>query len=222
VIKPSTDTFDRFDYPAAHSMDTTWFAIDKDGFVALMESEEEGAVPIAYMRELTNGEEIVDSLTAHTGRKIELGRYNRVKPESLGLYGFTSNMFEFPPSYNPDGERPGDIQGIVPPYRRSATPENPLHVSELPPDLQVELKTLVFSDVAFRDIEWLQPVLNMPCQIYWGRKNKKKARAVDTNGAIVNVPPELFPSVANRASIVKDLPSAKVRALPWWQKLFGQ
>jgi hypothetical protein len=33
------------DYPAAHSMDTTWFAVDRDGFVAVFESNEGGVVP---------------------------------------------------------------------------------------------------------------------------------------------------------------------------------
>jgi hypothetical protein len=34
------------DFPAAHSMDTTWFAVDKDGRVGYFESGEAGAVPI--------------------------------------------------------------------------------------------------------------------------------------------------------------------------------
>src|SRR4051794_3889505 len=33
------------DYPAAHSMDATWFAIDKDGYVARFETGEAGAMP---------------------------------------------------------------------------------------------------------------------------------------------------------------------------------
>ena len=33
------------DYPAAHSMDTTWFAMDIDGHVAVFDSGEPGAVP---------------------------------------------------------------------------------------------------------------------------------------------------------------------------------
>jgi hypothetical protein len=33
------------DFPAAHSMDTEWFAVDKDGHVASFSSGEEGAVP---------------------------------------------------------------------------------------------------------------------------------------------------------------------------------
>lgn len=34
------------DYPAAHSMDTDWFAVDADGHVALMKSGEPGPVPV--------------------------------------------------------------------------------------------------------------------------------------------------------------------------------
>ena len=42
----------RPDFPAAHSMDTTWFAVDRDGHVAAFESGEAGAVPTeAYLGE---------------------------------------------------------------------------------------------------------------------------------------------------------------------------
>src|SRR5688572_22263668 len=34
------------DYPAAHSMDTFWFAVDRDGHVAMFSSGEAGAVPV--------------------------------------------------------------------------------------------------------------------------------------------------------------------------------
>lgn len=33
------------DYPAAHSMDTTWFAVDADGFVGSFSTDESGVVP---------------------------------------------------------------------------------------------------------------------------------------------------------------------------------
>jgi hypothetical protein len=36
---------DRQDYPAAHSTDTRWFAIDKDGNVGLFDSDSSGTVP---------------------------------------------------------------------------------------------------------------------------------------------------------------------------------
>lgn len=35
------------DFPAAHSMDTTWFAVDADGNVGVFDSSEDGAVPNA-------------------------------------------------------------------------------------------------------------------------------------------------------------------------------
>jgi hypothetical protein len=34
------------DYPAAHSMDTTWYAMDADGHVAELISGANGAVPV--------------------------------------------------------------------------------------------------------------------------------------------------------------------------------
>jgi hypothetical protein len=39
------------DYPAAHSMDTGWFAVDRDGHVAYFYSGEAGAVPAEARRE---------------------------------------------------------------------------------------------------------------------------------------------------------------------------
>lgn len=40
------------EFPAAHSMDTTWFAIDSDGHVAVFDSSEAGCVPTdAYLDE---------------------------------------------------------------------------------------------------------------------------------------------------------------------------
>lgn len=33
------------DYPSAHSMDTTWFGLDKDGHIAVFDSDEGGVVP---------------------------------------------------------------------------------------------------------------------------------------------------------------------------------
>jgi hypothetical protein len=39
------------DYPAAHSMDTMWFAVDRDGNVAAFDSAEGGAVPNSALSE---------------------------------------------------------------------------------------------------------------------------------------------------------------------------
>jgi hypothetical protein len=53
---------DPCDFPAAHSMDTTWFAVDRDGHVAAFDSGEAGAVPTgAY---LDDSHETLEQLAA--------------------------------------------------------------------------------------------------------------------------------------------------------------
>jgi hypothetical protein len=53
------------DYPAAHSMDTMWFAVDADGNVAAFETGESGAVP----KEAYLGEEWGPVVNAILGRE---------------------------------------------------------------------------------------------------------------------------------------------------------
>lgn len=50
------------DYPAAHSMDTTWFAVDQDGHVGIFESGENGAVPKQFEMSQDSGYEAVNLL----------------------------------------------------------------------------------------------------------------------------------------------------------------
>jgi hypothetical protein len=55
------------DFPAAHSMDTNWFAVDRDGHVACFDSGESGAVPTQIIDE-TGGESVlVESMLASLG-----------------------------------------------------------------------------------------------------------------------------------------------------------
>lgn len=48
------------DYPAAHSMDTTWFAVDREGYVGLFNTGEAGAMP----EDALAGEEVGAGLEA--------------------------------------------------------------------------------------------------------------------------------------------------------------
>jgi len=52
------------DFPAGHSMDTNWFAVDKDGNVAVFDTGQEGVVPIQYAK----GIHIFDFLENFTKR----------------------------------------------------------------------------------------------------------------------------------------------------------
>jgi hypothetical protein len=51
-------------YPAAHSMDTSWFAVDHEGHVALLRSDEDGPVPYAWKGGHSGGEEVVERVLA--------------------------------------------------------------------------------------------------------------------------------------------------------------
>jgi hypothetical protein len=57
------------DYPAAHSMDTTWFVVDRDGHVGVFESGEAGAVPQAVDRSV-DGYDLLNEVY-HSGRRSE-------------------------------------------------------------------------------------------------------------------------------------------------------
>jgi hypothetical protein len=70
---------DSSDYPAAHSMDTMWFAVDGDGNVAVFDSGEAGAVPIdGYVGE--DYYDLLDTLRA-------AGHHSRVIREVGALVG---------------------------------------------------------------------------------------------------------------------------------------
>jgi hypothetical protein len=52
------------DYPAAHSMDTTWFAVDREGLVACFDTGENGAMPASAYHEEGFGGAMLDRLQA--------------------------------------------------------------------------------------------------------------------------------------------------------------
>lgn len=67
------------DFPAAHSMDTDWFAVDADGNVGLFQSSEDGAVPMAAGTLGGAAEASFDSLlfyAAAAARKIVAGSWD--------------------------------------------------------------------------------------------------------------------------------------------------
>lgn len=67
---------DRCDYPAAHSMDTEWFAVDRGGRVAVLDSLEAGAVPVEHLEAQgtqTSSWDLLDGLPVdeHGWRTVE-------------------------------------------------------------------------------------------------------------------------------------------------------
>jgi hypothetical protein len=128
------------DYPAAHSMDTEWFAVDHDGQVALFRSGENGSVPDGAPQ----GD--IDALLKALGGKRTLGEmdydWDEAFPElaRLGLHVYED-----------------DSQWFSGPYVRTHRPERPLHVDQLPPQLREQVKVVRFDDLRFVDKDVLQP-----------------------------------------------------------------
>ena len=207
------------DYPAAHSMDTTWFAVDRDGFVAMLVTNEEGALPLASQEDQGDGMEFLEDLSAHTGRELQLGDYEFPLPESLGLFGYEWPLGEFPEGCELSEDELCDMQesdGLPSPYKRSAVPTAPLKIDDLPPNLQKKLKGLVFSEVSFAGEEWLQPAMHLPCE-FWASGDVK---IMDVDGCIKPVPEELKTDGSKAKEAAAGDPSESVRNLPWWQRLF--
>ena len=68
----------RVDFPAAHSMDTDWFAVDADGNVGLFDSTEDGAVPNAAATLGGAGEPSFDADVFYAGlaaRRLATGEW---------------------------------------------------------------------------------------------------------------------------------------------------
>ena len=147
------------DFPAAHSMDTTWYAVDEEGHVAMFESGEDGAVP--------NG--IVDATVIWDLWDIRQppapGNENRYEdPEVLAPQ---LGLFHYEHAYELTSHD-GCYGDNLAPYRQLTKPAAPLHIDQLPAHLQ-EQCVLVRFPVKFGESPLVQPLEYFPCQ-YWCEK----------------------------------------------------
>src|SRR4051794_32606523 len=100
------------DYPAAHSMDAYWFAIDERGQVAVFDTGEDGHVPEGVLEPDFGFYDLV----ALWWREEDRGT-NEEYAQMIGLY-----YYEYP-----------DYSYPAIPYPRIVAPPIPLHVDQLPP-----------------------------------------------------------------------------------------
>jgi hypothetical protein len=134
------------DFPAAHSMDTQWYAVDQDGHIAVFVTGENGHVPTA-----ARDDDILWQL-----QQIREPQTERQQADDLASqYGFFSYEYEMA------------WHGAVAPYYRSIVPENPLHIDELPPELRRRCKAVRFEAVAFAQSQQVQPLDCVACH-FWG------------------------------------------------------
>lgn len=138
------------DYPAAHSMDTVWYAVDAAGHVAAFQTGENGSVP--------DGEGgpwrlLLDlyARTFNTDPNAYVDWDEAAAALGVFKYGYNDEM---------------PLEYVEPRYVREVAPDPPLHVEQLPPDFRKEWKRFRFPGVRFGEAEYLQPYEFFPCKSY--------------------------------------------------------
>jgi hypothetical protein len=121
------------DFPAAHSMDTEWFAVDQDGQVALFVSGADGSVPDG-----APAADLGEVLRTLGGSETAIELFPELARLGLHVYEVASYFFSGP-------------------YRRTHRPPGPLHVDQLPPRLRQQAKIVRFDGLRFEEKELLQP-----------------------------------------------------------------
>jgi hypothetical protein len=135
------------DYPAAHSMDTVWFAIDRDGRVGAFGYGWDGAVPQGAAQENIN--DLLDLLRGESA-VYYFGSGLEEEAARLGLYSFR----------NVDS----GVGRMLPLYPLNHRPATPLHVDQLPPPFRRLARKIRFDRLRFPDAERLQPAEHVAYQ----------------------------------------------------------
>ena len=137
------------DFPAAHSMDCSWYAVDRHGNVGLFSTGEEGAVP--------DGAYSPDAAAEMLG----------LDEEERAEYGFDAEDV-IPEEHLPDDKRvffySADLQSSL--YGRSRRPRKPVHVDELPPDAREAVGRVRFETIDFAASKTLQPCELTACSAW--------------------------------------------------------
>jgi hypothetical protein len=115
------------DFPAAHSMDTAWYAVDRDGHVGIFVTGEEGHMPRGAANEY-------DASLPALPDELQGGLFTFEYDVNYGEYGFW-----------------------VQPYARTAVPERPLHIDQLPPRPREAYGRLRLDALCFAEAEHVQP-----------------------------------------------------------------
>ncbi len=139
------------DYPAAHSQDTNWFAVDSAGHVAFFESGEEGHVP----------EGVVDSGEIHDLWQLRHPDQTTVSYWRLSREQLANEIGVY--CYDYDGE----LRIHIAPYRLMGAPKTALHVDQLSPSLRQHCKQVRFETIVFSQTELIQPLEWFPCVCWY-------------------------------------------------------
>jgi hypothetical protein len=141
------------DFPAAHSMDTHWFAVDQDGHVGLFFTAESGFMPLDASS--VEGDDLIDLYRVLAGEEppgldedgaIDGWDEFLVAFGGLGFYDYNFVVFS------------GDPDELLRPYTLWGEPEGePLHVDQLPPAWRERCGKCRLAAASFGDDRYLQP-----------------------------------------------------------------
>lgn len=141
------------DFPAAHSMDTHWFAVDQQGHVGLFFTAESGYMP--NNAHGVEGGELIELYRVLTGEVPPgLDEEEMIDDwdeflEAFGELGFFD--YNFVVSFN-------DPDELLRPYTLCGEPEDePLHVDQLPAEWRARCAKCRLASVSFGEDEYLQP-----------------------------------------------------------------
>jgi hypothetical protein len=141
------------DFPAAHSHDTLWFAVDEAGHVGVFWSGALGHSP----EEAATAGGLADALwrLSHPGQDAPATREgDRQRAAVLGLFSY---------EYGPVGSAALPWVSHLAPYHLAGAPGAPLHIDQLPPALRERCKRIRFDRVDFARSEWVQPMEQYAC-----------------------------------------------------------
>jgi hypothetical protein len=136
------------DYPAAHSMDSVWFAVDAAGHVAYFDTGSNGPVPEGEENDIRHE---LWQLWKPAGEEPDDDWDTDFLCAARGVYYFG---YCGPEDYGPVGL-----------YRREIVPEVPVHIDQLPPDLRARCLEDSF-DVRFDQVELFQPLEHVGCVFF--------------------------------------------------------
>ena len=133
------------DFPAAHSMDTIFFAVDEVGHIGIFTTGEDGHVPFG-----AGCDEGVELMNAMEGKDDDPDEEWQCRASRLGLFYYCFTDW---------------ASVLVDPYHREATPANPIHVDQLPPALRKRVRQRCLKNMDFAQQELIQPLERSECAL---------------------------------------------------------
>jgi hypothetical protein len=156
------------DYPAAHSMDTNWFAVDGEGRVGLFQSGMDGAYPSAAYGggdlHQGSGPELAEIL-----RQLRTAQEDADQDDWETVEFVRAGLYVFESSDGDDSNPPVMIHenSLAFPYILRHRPEQPLHIGQVSPRLATLLRAVRLPASRFGATQTVQPAGQVPGETWY-------------------------------------------------------